>query len=136
MCLKARSHRQLVAATSRNNRQLVAIVFDSYVIVRPQSTVEYTNVASVSTVDSGLVYLIHDRCSSDVERLCLTSLQRHPYVRTLVCSRLARCVHSSVNKPGANGRVGYESLTHWRLFREKIERVQSLSTCCFDKLLV
>jgi len=49
----------------------------------------------------------------------LTDLQRHLYV---VCSRLAGCVHSSVNKPGTNGRVGYESLTHCRLYcrdREK-----------------
>jgi len=45
--------------------------------------VEYTSVVSVSTVDSGLANLIHDRCSSDVERLSLTGLQRHPYV---VCS--------------------------------------------------
>jgi len=52
-------------------------------MVRPQSTVEYTSVRSVSTVDSGLTNLIRDRCSSDVERLCLTGLQRHPYV---VCS--------------------------------------------------
>jgi len=31
-------------------------------------------------------------------------------------------VHSSVNKPGANGRVGYNTLTHSRLYcrdREK-----------------
>ena len=40
---------------------------DDHVIVRPQSTVEYTSAASVSTVDSGLTNLIHDRCSSDVE---------------------------------------------------------------------
>ena len=30
-------------------------------------------------------------------------------------SHLAGCVHSSVNKPGANGRVSYDSLTHFRL---------------------
>jgi len=29
------------------------------------------------------------------------------------CSRLAGCDHSSVNKPGAKGRVGYDSLTHF-----------------------
>jgi len=40
-------------------------------MVRPQSTVEYTSIASESTVDSGLTNLIHDRCSSDVEWLCL-----------------------------------------------------------------
>ena len=54
-----------------------------YVIVTPQYTVKYISVASVSTVDSGLTNLIHDRCSSDVEWLCLTGLLRHPYV---VCS--------------------------------------------------
>jgi len=35
---------------------------------------------------------------------------------------LAGCVHSSVNKPGANGRVSYNTLTHSRLYctdREK-----------------
>jgi len=44
-----------------------------YVIVRPQSTVEYTIVTSVSTVDSGLTNLIHDRCGSDVDWSCLTA---------------------------------------------------------------
>jgi len=29
---------------------------------------------------------------------------------------LVGCVHSSVNKPGVNGRVSYESLTHSRLY--------------------
>jgi len=29
---------------------------------------------------------------------------------------LAGCVHSSVNKPGANGRVSYDSLTHSRRY--------------------
>jgi len=46
-------------------------------------------------------------------------LQRHPY---LGCSRLAGYVYLSVNKPGANGRVGYDSLTHSGLYcrdREK-----------------
>jgi len=33
------------------------------------------SVASVSTVDSGLTNLIHDRCSLDVEWLCLSGLQ-------------------------------------------------------------
>jgi len=47
------------------------------VIVRPQSTVEYTSVASVSIADNGLTNLIHDRYSSDVEWLCLTGLQQH-----------------------------------------------------------
>jgi len=64
-----------------------------YVIVRPQSTVQYTSVASVSTVDCGLTNLIHDRYSSDVEWLCLTGLQHHPYV---VCS------HSRLFTLGSN----------------------------------
>jgi len=55
----------------------------SLVIVRPQSTVEYTSVASVTTVDGGLTNLIHDSYSSDVEWLCSTGFQRHLYV---VCS--------------------------------------------------
>jgi len=29
---------------------------------------------------------------------------------------LAGCVHSNVNKPGANERVSYDSLTHCRLY--------------------
>jgi len=69
------------------------------VIVRPLSTVEYTSVRVYSTVDSGLTNLIQDHCS-----------------------RLAGCVHSSVNKPGANARVSYDMLTHSRLYcrdREK-----------------
>jgi len=40
----------------------------------------------------------------------------------LVGVSLAGCVHSSVNKPGANGRVSYDSLTLSRLYcrdREK-----------------
>jgi len=44
------------------------------------------------------------------------------FVHTLDCSRLTGYVHSSVNKPGANGRVSYDSLTHSRLYcrdREK-----------------
>jgi len=34
----------------------------------------------------------------------------------IVGVRLAGCVYSSVNKPGANGRVSYDSLTHSRLY--------------------
>ena len=59
---------------------VIPFIRTEYVIVRPQSTVEYMSVASVSTVDSGLTNLIYDRCSSDVEWLCFTGLQRHPYV--------------------------------------------------------
>ena len=36
------------------------------VIVRPQSTVEYTSIASVSTVDCGLTNLIHQMLSGCV----------------------------------------------------------------------
>jgi len=39
------------------------------------------------------------------------------------CSRLAGCVHSSVNKPGANGRVSYNTLTHSRLYCREGEKV-------------
>jgi len=66
-----------LSISKRLNRTLLQV------IVRPQSTVEYTSVQSVTTVDSGLTNLIHDCCSSDVEWLCLTSLQCRPYV---VCS--------------------------------------------------
>jgi len=35
---------------------------------------------------------------------------------------LAGSVHSSVNKPGANGRVSYNSLTHSRLYcRDRVK---------------
>jgi len=39
----------------------MSVAYD-YVIVRPLSTVEYTSVASVSPVDSGLTNIFHDRC--------------------------------------------------------------------------
>jgi len=94
------------------------------VIVKPQSTVEYTSVASVSIVDYGLTNLIHDRCSSDVQWLCLTGLHaiRMYFVHTVVCSCMAGCVHSSVNKPGANGTLGYETLTHSCLYSRDREK--------------
>jgi len=38
---------------------------------------------------------------------------------------LAGCVHSSVNKPGTNGRVSYESLTHCRLYCRDGEKSRS-----------
>ena len=91
---------------------VISLSNDIQVIVRPLSTVEYTSIASVSTVGSGLNNLIHGRC-------CLTALQRHPY---LGCSRLAGCVHLSVKELAANGRVSYKSLYHCRLYcrdREK-----------------
>jgi len=88
-----------------------------------------------STVDSGLTNLIymtvvvvlcsHCRLSTVVRvyftvgrsagRIFLTDLQRHPY---LGCSRFAGCVHSWVNKPGTNGGVSYDSLTHSRYIVE------------------
>jgi len=40
----------------------VLVVTTTCVIVRPLSIVDYTSVTSVSTVDSGLTNLIHDRC--------------------------------------------------------------------------
>jgi len=38
---------------------------------------------------------------------------------------LAGCVHSSVNKPGANGRVSYNTLTHSRLYCRDREKNRS-----------
>jgi len=38
---------------------------------------------------------------------------------------LAGCVHSSVNKPGANGRVSYDSLPHSRLYCRDREKSRS-----------
>ena len=59
-------------------------------------------------VDSGLTNLIHDRCSCTLFTLSSVS--------SIACSRLAGCVHSSVNKPGANWIVSYDSLTHYRFY--------------------
>jgi len=53
-------------------------------------------------VDSGVTNLFHDRCS------CV-------YFTLEVEANVAGCVQSSVNKPGANATVGYETLTHSRL---------------------
>jgi len=92
-----------------------------------------------STVDSGLTNLIHDRCSCTLFTLssvssrpsaCLFTLGRSPVeansvVVTLVGVSLSGCVHSSVNnlnKPGANGRVSYDSLTHSGLYCRDRER--------------
>ena len=36
---------------------------------------------------------------------------------------LAGCVHSSVNKPGANRKVSYDSLTHSRFYCRDREKV-------------
>jgi len=48
---------------------------------------------------------------------------------------LAGCVHSSVNKPGVNGRVGYESLTHCTLYcRDREKKVGHESTRVFLQL--
>ena len=84
------------------------------VIVRPLSTVEYTSIASLFHCRQWS-NLIHDRCRYWQQQ----NSQRLSY---LGCSRLAGCVHSSVNKPGANGRVSYNTLTHSTLYcrdREK-----------------
>ena len=43
----------------------------------------------------------------------------------IIAIRLAGCVDSSVNKPGANGRVSYESLTHSRLYCRDREKSRS-----------
>ena len=88
----------------------------------------------LSTVDRDLTNLIHDRCSSTLFTLSSVSsiglvrvyftLERSPVeanfvvVTTCICLvgvRLHGCVHSNVNKPGVNGRVSYDSLTHSRL---------------------
>jgi len=63
----------------------------SNVIVIPLSTVDYTSLASVSTVDSGLTNIVHDR----------SKLSAAPSV----CWRLVGCVHWSVNKLGVNARA-------------------------------
>ena len=68
-----------------------------------------------SAVVSGLTNLIHDSYSCTLFTLSSVS--------SSTCSRLAGCVHSSVNKPDANGRVSYDSLIHSRLYcrdREKM----------------
>jgi len=63
------------------------------------------------TVDSGLTNLNHDRCSCTL------------FTLSSVCVMMAGCVHSSVNKPGANGRVSCDSLTHSRLYgRDREEK--------------
>jgi len=56
---------------TRNGRRAhcTSTICRSFKLFRPLSTVEYTSVARVSTVDSGLTNLIHDRCISDVEWL-------------------------------------------------------------------
>ena len=62
-----------------------------YVIVTPQSTMGYTSVAS--PVDCGVTNLIHDR------RSCVDFTLE-------VMAIVARCVHSSVNKPGLKRNSG------------------------------
>ena len=62
-----------------------------------------------SIVDSGVTNLIHDR------RSCVDFTLE-------VEANVARCVHSSVNKPGVKRNSGYETFTHCRLYcgdREK-----------------
>ena len=52
------------------------------------------------------------------------------------CSRLARCVHSSVNKPGANARVCYNTLTHSRLYcRDRRESRSWIKKSCVTSAL-
>ena len=83
-----------------------------------------------STVDRGLANLIHDRFSCTLFTLssvsssaCLfhawsrkvsSGVEANSVVVTIciVGASLAGCVHSSVNKPGTNGRVSYDSFTH------------------------
>ena len=54
-------------------------------------------------VDSGVTNLIHDR------RSCVDFTLE-------VEANVARCVHSSMNKPGVKRKVGYEAFTHCRLY--------------------
>ena len=82
-----------------------------------------------SKVDSDMTNLIHHRCSCTLFTLSSVSsmrvyftLGRSPVegnsIVVTICMvgvSLTGCVHSSVNKPGANGRVSYDSLTHSRL---------------------
>ena len=56
-------------------------------------------------VDSGVTNLIHDR------RSCVDFTLE-------VEANVARCVHSSVNKPDVIATVGYETFTHCRLYCE------------------
>jgi len=42
--------------------------------------------------------------------------KRAKFFYWLNVSHLSRCVHSSVNKTGGNGRVSYDSFTHSRLY--------------------
>jgi len=69
-------------------------------IVRPLSTVEYTSVASVFHCRRGLTNLIHDRRGCTLPLFTLSS------VGTSAC-----LFHA-----GANGTVGYDTLTHSRLY--------------------
>ena len=61
-------------------------------------------VTSVSTVDSGLTNLIHDRCSSDVEWLCLTGLQICRIGKTVKEIRFSK-IHFMGVKPKLCGGV-------------------------------
>jgi len=95
------------AAASRPSKNVDFVIDEKHsVIVRPLSNVEYRSVAFF-TVDCGLTNLIHDCCSCTLWS-CLTGMQRHPY--------LGFHAWLDVNKPGANGRVSYDSLTHSRLY--------------------
>ena len=73
------------------------------------------NVAAAPGAACGLTNLIHDGCSCSLFTLSSVA------VRVLFTLGWMY-VHSSVNKPGANGRVSYNTLTHSRLYctdREK-----------------
>jgi len=78
-----------------------------YVIVRPLSTVEYTSVASVFHCRRGLTYLIHDRRGCTFNTLF-----------TLSSVDTSACLFHA----GANGRVGYDTLTHSRLYSRDREK--------------
>jgi len=106
-----------------------------YSTVRPLSTLEYTSVASmVASVFHSRQWsnLIHDRCSCTLFTVssmwhsvssmrAYFTLGRSPDEANSVVLTICivgvswdKCVDSSVNRPCANGRVSYDSLTHSR----------------------
>jgi len=85
----------LLRGTHTHSLDASYIAYYMYVVVRPLSTVEYTSVVS------GLTNLIHDRCSCTLFTLSSVSSSACLFHAWKVSSR--GCVHSSVNKAGANG---------------------------------
>ena len=82
----------------------VSVASTGYVIVTPLSTVVYTSIASVFHCRRGLTNLIHDR------RGCT--------LFTLSSVDTSACLFHT----GANGRAGYDTLTHSRLYSRDREK--------------